>query len=171
VTGTIQQTLHLAFINPEIPRLVNFTIFVVILVYLLRKPVTQFFRDRVQKIIHDLDRAQAERESARARLRQIELRLNRIEDEIQELNTRAAAEAEAEEARIKAAAEAEAEKLRALSRREIESSMNAARLELKSFAAAQAVELAKNIIRREMSDEDHHRLITHFNEQIEEVRP
>ncbi|MBI3950215.1 MAG: ATP synthase F0 subunit B [Acidobacteria bacterium] len=163
-------TAHLALMSPEIPRIVNFTIFAAVLYFLLRKPIAQFFRDRAERISRELNKAQAEREEARARLQQIESRLSHLEDEIQELRARAAQEAEAEEARIRAAAERDAEKLRAMARRQIESSANAARIQLKAFVAAQVVELARSVIRRDMRDEDQHRLIEHFAEQIEEVR-
>lgn len=161
---------HLALMSPEIPRIVNFIIFAAVLYHLLRRPVSQFFQDRAQRIAVELDRARAEREAARSRLLQIESRLHRLDDEIKELQVQAAAEADAEEARIKAAAEAEAEKLRLLARREITSTANVARLELKAFAANQAIEMARDIIRREITDEDHHWLIEHFSQQLQEVR-
>jgi F-type H+-transporting ATPase subunit b len=163
--------IALALISPEMPRLVNFIIFAAILYYFLHKPVIQFLRQRVQKIRTDLEQAQAERESARAKLQEIESRLIHLGHEIAELKTRAIAEAQAEETRLQASAAAEAEKLRALAVREIQSATEAAKLELKVFAAVKAVELAKNLIQREVTDADHHRLIERFTEQIEEARP
>ena len=168
--GSFSQLAPLALISSEIPRIVNFIIFVAVLYYFLRKPAAQFFRDRTLRISRELAQARADREEARAKLQQIESRLNRLDDEIQELNIRAAAEADAEEARIRVAAQADAEKLQALARREIESATNVARLELKAFAAAQAAELARTIIRREITDGEHHRLIENFSQQISEVR-
>jgi len=170
VTGGFLQLAQLALISPEIPRIANVVVFVAVIYYLARKPVAQFFRDRVLGIGRELELARTEREDARAKLQQIESRLNRLNDEIQELRARAAAEADAEQARIRAAAQTDAEKLRALARREIESATNVARLELKAFAAAQAVELAKTLIRRDLSEDQHHRLIEHFSQQISEVR-
>lgn len=164
------QLFPLALISSEIPRIINFILFVAVLYYFLRKPVAQFFRERALRISRELAQAQAEREEAQAKLRQVEARLNRLDEEIQELKSRAAAEAEAEEARIRLAAQEEAEKLRALARREIQSAINVARLELKAFTAAQAVELARSIIRREITDNEHHRLIETFARQIVEER-
>jgi len=163
--------MALVLMSPEIPRLVNFIIFAAILYYFLHQPVTQFLKQRAQKIRADLEQAQAERESARVKLQEIESRLSHLDKEIAELKTQAAAEAQAEEARLQASAAAEAEKLRALTRREIQSATEAAKLELKVFAAAKAVELANDLIRREMTDADHHRLIEQFTEQIKEARP
>jgi F-type H+-transporting ATPase subunit b len=156
--------------SPEIPRIVNFIVFLGVLYYFLRQPTAQFFRDRAGRIGHEFEQARIAREKAKAQLQEIESRLHRLDDEIQELQTRATAEAEAEEARIRAAAQTDIEKLRALARRDIESATNVARLELKTFAATQAVELAKGIIQREIRDEDHHRLVQQFNEQLEEAR-
>jgi F-type H+-transporting ATPase subunit b len=164
------QLAPLALIGSEIPRIINFIIFAAVLYYFLRKPIAQFFRDRVLRISRELAQARADREEARAKLQQIESRLTRLDEEIQELNIRAAAEADAEDARIRVAAQADAEKLQGLARREIESATNVARLELKAFAAAQAAELARTIIRREITDGEHHRLIENFSQQISEVR-
>lgn len=160
----------LALISPEIPRLVNFILFVGILIYFLRKPIAQFLRQRVEKLRKDLERAEAERVAARGKLHELESRLSRLDEEIVSLKSQAAAEAQAEDARLQAGAEAEAEKLRAMARRDIGAATEAAKSELKTYAAAQAVELAKEIARREMKEDDHHRLVQQFAKNLGEVR-
>jgi F-type H+-transporting ATPase subunit b len=162
--------IPLAFLSPEIPRLVNFIIFAAVLFYFLRKPAAEFFKQRREKLRADLERAHADRESARAKLREIESRLTHLDAEIAELKSKAAVEAQAEEARLQAGAVAEVEKLRVLARREIESATQAAKFELKSYTAAQVVEMARNLVRRELREEDHQRLVQRFTERIGEGR-
>lgn len=157
-------------VSSEIPRLVNFTIFAAVLIYLLRKPASQFFKERAQQILHALNQAGQERETAKTKLQEIESRLNRLGDEIEQIKANAAKEAAAEQQRINASTDMELEKLRAFAQREIESAMNAARQELKAFAATQAVEMARHLIQRNITDDDHHRLIEQFSQQLNEVR-
>ncbi len=160
----------LAFIAPEIPQLVNLLVFLGITYYLVRKPTAQWFHERRQRIRRELNHARVEREKAQAKLREIEARLARLDEEIEELKRRAQAEAEAEEVRIQAQARLQAEKLRAQARRDIESAARAAQLELKAFVAQQTVELARSLIRQQMTEEDHHRLVEVFSDRLQEVR-
>ncbi|MCS6805793.1 MAG: ATP synthase F0 subunit B [Acidobacteriota bacterium] len=162
--------VDLVLVSSEIPRLVNFTIFVAVLIYLLRKPASQFLKSRAEQILQALNQAARERETAKTKLREIESRLNRLSDEIEQIKANAAKEAAAQQERIKASTDMEIEKLRAFAEREIQSAMNAARQELKAFAATQAVEMARHLIQRNITDDDHHRLIKQFSQQLNEVQ-
>lgn len=160
----------LLFLNPEIPRTVNFVIFAGILIYFLREPMRRFLNERVEAIRRGLAEARAKKDSVEARLREIESRLQRLDAEIAGLKAEAEKEAEAERARIRKATEAEVDKLRALAHREIDGAKSAALLELKSFAASKSVELAEALIQAEMKVEDDRRLVVEFAERLQEMR-
>jgi len=161
----------LALLVPAwVPKTVNLVIFIGILYYLLRKPTRKFFRQRIEEIRALLQRAAREKAEAAARLAEIDARLNRLDDELAEIRAQSEREAAAERARIEAAAREDAEKLRLMSQREIEAAKKAALVELRQFAAEKSVELAEQIIRRELTPEDDARLLQRIGEEIQRAK-
>jgi F0F1-type ATP synthase membrane subunit b/b' len=142
-----------------IPKTVNLVIFFSILYFLLRKPTREFFTTRYNEIRAGLDRAARERAEAETRMKELDARMARLDAEIADIKAQARREAEAEAARITAAAQANVEKFRATAQREIESAKQNAMVELRQFAADQAVALAEQIIRRELKPEDDAKLV------------
>src|SRR5256885_9060743 len=150
----------------EVWKLVNLLIFVLVLVLILRRPLGEAMRARREGIRRDLMRAQEERNAALAKLGEIEARLAHLDIEVAEVREKARREAEEERARITRSTEVEAQKLREQALREIESAGKAARQELRIFTAEQSVQLAEELIRREMRPEDDARLI---DLEVEEI--
>ena len=144
----------------------NLTIFVLALVYVLRRPLGEALRARREGIRRDLMRAQEERNAALAKLEEVEARLARLDAEVETVREQANREAAAERERIKQASEEDARKLREQAQREIESAGKAARQELRRYAAEQSVRLAEEMIRRDMRPEDDARLV---DLQVEEL--
>ena len=164
------QPRALAFINPAIPKAVNLAIFLGILYYLLRKPTRDFFRQRFIEIRAALERAAKEKTAAESKLAEIDTRLNRLDAELAEMRAQTEGEAAAERERIEAAAREDAEKLRALAQREIEAAKKTALVELRQFAAEKSVELAEQIIRRELTPADDARLFQRLGEEIQRAK-
>jgi F0F1-type ATP synthase membrane subunit b/b' len=144
----------------EVWKFVNLFIFLAVLIYILRRPLSEAFKARREGIRRELMRAQEERNAALAKLEEVETRLSRLDAEVTEIRTQSVKEAEDERERIRLATEAEIEKLREQTRREIESAGKAARQDLREFAAEQSVRLAEEIIRKDIRPEDDARLIT-----------
>lgn len=147
-------------------KFLNLFIFVIAIIYFLRRPLTETFRARRATIRRDLMRAQEEKNAALAKLEEVEARLARLTTEVEGIRAQSAREAAEERERIRLATEAEIQKLREQARREIESAGKAARQELREFTAEQSVSLAEQIIRQDMRAEDDTRLI---NLEIEEL--
>ena len=140
-------------------KFVNLFLFILLLIYFLRRPLSEAFRARREGIRRDLMRAQEERNAALAKLEEVEARLARLDAETASIREQAEREAAEERERIRRAAEAETQKLREQAQREIESAGKAARQELREFAAHESVRLAEEMIRRDMSAQDDARLI------------
>jgi F-type H+-transporting ATPase subunit b len=154
---------------PQIAKTVNLIIFLAALYFLLRKPTREFFTQRYAEIRASLERAAKEKEAAATRLSEIDARMNRLDAEIADIRTQAEKEAVAERERIEAQARQDAEKLRATAQREIESAKNAALDELQKFTAAQAVALAEQILRRELTADDDARLVSRLSQEIRQT--
>lgn len=141
-------------------KFVNLFIFLAVLIYILRRPLSEAFKARREGIRRELMRAQEERNAALAKLEEVEARLARLDSEVAGIREQSVKEAADERERLRLATEAEIEKLREQSRREIESAGKAARQELRQFAAEQSVRLAEEMIRQDMRPEDDARLIS-----------
>lgn len=137
----------------------NLIAFLGLLVWLLRKPLAQFFETRRRDVAAALKRAEEERERAEAVAKEVGERLTRIEAEIEALGRHAREQAEAEEKEIAARAEEEAGRIAERTRAEIDARVRAARNELTAYAADLAVDLARDLVARSVTPEDEERLV------------
>lgn len=146
----------------EIGKLANLVLVVAVLVGVARKPLANFFAGRSKAIRDQLEDAQRARREAEAKLAEIDLRMSSLDDELREIRAAAEREAQEEHQRLIAAAERDAERIVGGARREIDGMTRAAQLELKAHAAELSVQLAKEMIRNEITDNDRNRLFARF---------
>jgi F-type H+-transporting ATPase subunit b len=126
--------------------ILNFLIIAGLIVFALKSSLPGIFRERtaaIQKGIEEARRASAE---SAARLSDIESRLSRLDSDIVEMRSKAEQDAAAEDQRLRAATEEEKRKIVQNAEQEIAAAANAARRELKQFAAELAVSLAEKKI-------------------------
>jgi len=155
---------------PTIAKLVNLLLFIGLMLYFLRRPISEAFRARQQGIRSELMRAEEERAAAEAQLEEVKGRLARLDTEVEAIRANAQKEAAEERARVERATEAEIRKIREQARREIESAAKAARAELRTFTAEQSVKLAEEMIRRDIRPEDDAHLAREYVEELGGVR-
>jgi len=151
-------------------KFLNLFLFIGVLVYFLKRPLSQSLVARREAIRRDLMRAQEERNAAQAKLAEVEERLARLNAEVEAVRAQAQREAATERERIERATEEEMRKLREQAQREIESAGKLARQELRRHAAEESVRLAKEIIRRDMRPEDDARLVGEYVEELGGIR-
>lgn len=137
----------------ELWRFINLAVFIGIMVYLLRKPLSQAFKTRRETIRAELIRAEEERQAALARLTEAEAKMARLDAEKSAVLEKARREAETEQARIAREAEEETEKLRRQAESEIERKSQQVKMQLRRFSAEESVRLAEEKIRREINAE------------------
>jgi F-type H+-transporting ATPase subunit b len=146
----------------ELWKFVNLGIFVLIMGYILTRKVKlgEAFKTRRENIRRELLRAEQERDAALAKLKEVEERFARLDDEVSSIKEQSTLEATQESERIARATEIEIAKLSEQAQREIQSAGKAARHELRRHTAEESVRLAEDLIRREMKPEDDARLIS-----------
>ena len=133
--------------------ILNLLLLFVILWIPLRKRLPTFFQGRTEAIQKRLEESRKTTEEARRRLAEVEERLSRLDAEIAQMRNQADAGVQAEEQRVLAAAEEERRRIVQSAEQEIAMAANAARRELKAFAADLAVDLAeKKIQSRTIAD-------------------
>jgi F-type H+-transporting ATPase subunit b len=157
--------------NPDLWRVINLLVFVLILIYVLRNKIRigQVFDSRGAAIRKELDQARHDKQEAERKLAEVEARLARLDQEVAAIRQEAEREAAREAERIGQAAAADAEKIRQMAQREIEGALKAARADLRAFVADQSVEMAGEIIKREIRPEDDKRMLSEYLDNLREV--
>ena len=168
--------LIFAFENPrwwdypgfELWKFVNLAIFVIALVFALRRffGVPEMFRNRKESIRAELEKARTERDAALAKLKEVEERLASLDSQVATIKERSMIEAQEERERIARATQDEISKLTTQAQREIENAATVAKKDLRRFTAEQSVRLAEDMIKRDIRPDDDARL---FQRSIEEM--
>lgn len=135
----------------ELWRFLNLAIFAAIMIYLLKKPLSEAFKTKRETIRAELIKAEAERQAALAQLTATEAKFAQLDTESQTIRQRAAQEADQEKTRINQQTEFEIAKLREQGNSEIERAGKQIKTELRRFSAEESIRLAEEKIRREIN--------------------
>jgi len=139
----------------------NFGILAVSILYFLFKLIPKAFRNRREAIEKQLVDARSATEVANERLKGVEQKLSRLDQEIDEIRKKVEQDAVQDEARIKAALEEERLRIIDSSGHEIEVAVSAAQRELKRFAAELAVQRATDQL--SLNEETDRKLVQNFS--------
>lgn len=150
----------------QIYRVINFLIVAALLVYFLRRPLSDFFADRTDSIREGLAAGRKALAAADARMAEVESKLDNLGREIAAFKTESERAMEAERERLKRTAEVEAQRLMDFAQSQIESAARAAQGELKRYAAGQAVDLAEALIRQRLDDPARRGLVARFMQDV-----
>ena len=139
----------------ELWKFINLGIFVAIMVYLLKKPLSEAFKAKREAIRAELIKAEEEKKAALAQLTSAEAKLAALETEKAAVLKKAKEEAEAEKRRLAEQAEAEIDKLREQTGGEVARLTKQTRLQLRKFSAEESIRLAEEKLRAQIdSDKD-----------------
>jgi F0F1-type ATP synthase membrane subunit b/b' len=144
----------------------NLFIFVGLLIYILRRPLSESLAARREAVRRELIRAREEHAAAEAKLKEVEAKLALLHTEVETIRVQAQKEAVEEGERIARATEEEMKKLHTQAQREIESAGKMARQELRRYAAEQSTRLAEELIKRDMQAEDDARVMRDYVENL-----
>jgi len=147
-------------------KIINFALLVGALGYLLRKPLAAFFLQRSAAIQKSLDEGRKALEASQAQLREVAEKLARMGEEIKAFKESAGTEMQAERERLRRAANEEAEKILDAARVQIEAATRVGILELKTFAAQEALRLAEELIGDRLDASSRRRLVGRFAEEL-----
>ena len=143
----------------ELWKFINLAIFIAVMVYLLKKPLSDAFKAKRETIRAELIKAEAEKQAALAKLTAAEARMAQLDAESNTVIEHAEAEAEAEKNRIAEQTRIEVGKLREQANGEIERTSKLAKLELRRFSAEESIRLAEEKIKKEINAEKDARLV------------
>lgn len=148
---------------------VNFTLFIGLLVVLLRKPLRSFFATRRDEIETRLREAAELKQAAEDKYQEYEAKLKALEKEGARILEEARAEGEDEKQRILQAAEKMAARVAEDAQRRIDAEVRAARVALRKEAVSEAVDAARRILSEQLNAGDDQKLVDSTVDQVEKM--
>lgn len=148
--------------NTLVVTTLNLVIFLGLIGWLARRPLADALANRAATIRKALDEASRLQDEAHARFSEVESKLVALDRRIEELKQEAEVEAAQEEARLRERAAEDARRILDTAERTIREEADNARLVLRGEAAALAVQLAREMVRRNLNAEDQQRLARQF---------
>ncbi len=138
---------------------VNLVAFLGLLVWFLRKPVATFFGDRRREIGESLRKAEESRQRAEQLAAEMEARLGKLDQELEAIHEHAKKEAAAEQAELLRQAEEDSRKIVERARADMDTRVRHARKELTTYAGDLAVEIARDVLSKNVTQQDEDRLL------------
>jgi F0F1-type ATP synthase membrane subunit b/b' len=140
-------------------KFLNLGIFVAIMVYLVKTPLSEAFKAKRETIRAELIKAEEQKQAALAELTTTEAKLANLDAESESVVARAKDEAAAEKKRIAKETEDETRRLQNQAAGEIERKSAQAQVELRRYSAQEAIRLAEEKLKGEINAESDSRLV------------
>jgi F-type H+-transporting ATPase subunit b len=131
-------------------KFLNLAIFIGILIYLLKKPLSEAFQVKRDAIRAELIKAEEEKQAALRRLADVQAKLASLESDVQAILKRANDEAAEDKDRLTEQTEFEIKRLRDQVNSEISRIAHQSRAELRKFSAEESVRLAEEKLRAQI---------------------
>ena len=148
-------------------RVMNFAVLVIVLVYVLRKPLSQALGARIKGIKSQLEDLEARKTEAEKKLAEYNEKLSQLEKESEKIVEDYIKQGNEAKARILKEAESAAEKLQTQARRNIEHEFKQAKLQLQEEIFETSLAKAEEIIKGKISGEDQDRLVDDYLRKVE----
>ena len=160
---------HKAFsFTEELFKVVNTLIVVGILYKFVLTPIKNFLKDRREGVRKALEESQAAREEAEKQLAEQRDKVADLEAELVRVREQGAKERDAMRERLEEEQENQARRLLEQTKTTIELEASKARAELQSHAASLAVNLAEEMLKKELGEADQQRFVENYLAKIDD---
>jgi F-type H+-transporting ATPase subunit b len=156
-------------LTEELFRWINFIILAVVLYMVLSKLLPRALQDQRQKIQQAIEEAKAGRAEAQRLLQDNQRKTANLQQELSQLQQQATQEREDMARRMEAEAQQLAARIVAQARSEVERATERARQSLREDAAMLTVQIAEDILRRELRDEDQQAIVRRYIARMGEL--
>lgn len=168
VTGSVLDLIHFNSLTFTLTMVIFFSLLIVLSLKVW-KPILKALDDRDDSIRDDLDNAEASRKEAEELLQEQKTAMENLREEAKQIREEAVALAEKQKEELLAAARSDAEKLLANTRAELVREKEAIFEEVKDLAVEVGVELASQILSKEMDASLHKDAIKTSLSKIEDA--
>lgn len=153
---------EITFMGDWLPRLVNFAVIAAVVIYFMRKPVADFFKNRSAEIEKAMQESKEARERAVAALAEMDRKIKDLEAE----TGRMVAEAQARGEKDKLALIDEGRKVAADVQEQVKQGIDIEVQKAKTVLAVEAallsLDLAEGRIKEKISGQDHERIVKEY---------
>jgi F-type H+-transporting ATPase subunit b len=156
-------------ITEEVFRWINFIILAAVLYIVLSKVLPRALQDHRQHIQQAIDEAKASRATAERLLQENQQKTANLQHELTQLQEQATREREDMARRMEVEAQQLAARIVTQARVEVERATESARQSLRAEAGALTVQIAEEILRREVRDEDNQAMVRRYIARIGEL--
>ncbi len=143
----------------ELWKFINLAIFIALITYLVRKPLSQAFKARREQIRSELIRAEAEKRAALESMAAADAKLAQLEEEKTAIVENAKQEAAAEKKRLSEYTKAEIERLRRQREGDLDRIQKQTYAGLRRFSAQESIRLAEEKLRARIDGDQDARLV------------
>lgn len=157
---------EITFMGDWLPRLVNFGVIAAMLVYFLRKPARDFFRNRTAEIGRAIEESRQARERAAAALSEMERKLKELEAETARMIADAKGRGEKDRQALIEEGRKVAADVQAQVKAGVDIEVQKARAGLAAEAALLAVDLAESTVKQKITKQDHDRILKEYISKV-----
>ena len=147
-------------------RVMNFSVLVIALFFLLRKPVSQALNSRIKGIKDQLSELEAKKKDAEKALEKYTERLSHLESEAEKIIEEYIRQGNEAKARIIDEAKKTVEKLEEQARRNIEHEFTQAKIKLQQDILEKALVNAETLIKNNITTQDQDKLVDEYLEKV-----
>jgi F-type H+-transporting ATPase subunit b len=153
---------QITFLGDWLPRLVNFGVIAVVVVYFTRKPIRDFFRNRSLEIAKAMQESKDARERALAALAEMERKVKDLEVETSRLIEDARARGEKDKQALIEEGRKMVSDIDAQVKQGVALEVQKAKSSLQAEASSLAVDLAEKTIKEKIGPKDHERIVKEY---------
>ena len=157
---------EITFVGDWLPRLVNFAIIAAVVIYFMRKPVRDFFKNRSAEIAKAMRESQEARERAAAALAEMERKIKELEAEMARMVADAKERGEKDRQALIDEGKKVAADVQAQVKQGIDIEVHKAKAALAVEAAQLSVDLAEGKIKKTINNQDHERIVKEYISKV-----
>jgi len=144
----------------------NFAILVAVLFKFLKEPISNALKGRTEEIQKTFSDLEEKKREAELRYAEYEKKLSQIDKEAERILKTFIKQGEVEKEKIIKQAKESAERIKAQAGLYVQHELDKAKKELQKEIADLAVQMAEDIIRKNLNEQDHHKLISEYLEKV-----
>jgi len=152
----------ITFMGDWLPRLVNFAIIAGVVVYFMKKPAQDFFKNRSAEIAKALQESKEARERAVAALGEMERKIKDLEAETARMVADAQARSEKDKQALIEEGRKVAQDVQAQVKQGIDIELQKAKTTLAAEASLLSLDLAEGLIKEKIGGTDHERIVKEY---------